>query len=58
MTAKEAANLAREANVKLLILTHFSARYSNSQDFEKEAKKVFENVIAVEDLMKIDFPKE
>lgn len=57
MTAKEAAMLAQEANVKLLILTHFSARYKNLALFEKEAKPIFDNCVIAEDFKVVDFPK-
>ncbi len=58
MTAKDAAELAKKANVELLVLTHFSARYLNVKEFEDEAKKIFPNVIAVEDFNRIPFPKK
>lgn len=58
MTARDAATLAKEAGVELLILTHFSARYSNHLDFENEAKEIFPNSIAAEDFKKIEFPKD
>jgi ribonuclease Z len=57
MTAKQAASIAKEAGVEMLILTHFSARYLNMNLFEKEAKKVFENTIVAEDFKRIKFPK-
>lgn len=57
MTAKEAATLAKEAHVKQLILTHFSARYSDLSEFEREAKAVFPNTWVAEDCKKIPFPK-
>lgn len=57
MTATEAAEIAKEADVQHLILTHFSARYLDSADFEKEAKKIFPNVSAAEDLKKFPFPR-
>lgn len=44
-TAKQAAKIAKKANVKKLILGHFSARYKNNQILLNEAKVVFENVI-------------
>jgi len=50
LTAKEAAQIAKEANVKELILTHFSARYQFSKDFEIEAREVFPNTFAADDL--------
>ncbi|MFC2049093.1 ribonuclease Z [Chlamydiota bacterium] len=50
LTAKQAAEIAREAGVEKLILTHFSARYLNARDFEIEARSIFPNTFAVEDL--------
>lgn len=57
LTAKQAAELALEANVKELILTHFSARYQSLRDFEIEAKKVFPNVHIAEDLKAFPFER-
>lgn len=57
MTAKQAAELARDAEVHQLILTHYSARYQDSIVFEEEAQKTFPNSIAVEDLKKIPFSR-
>lgn len=57
MTAKDAAQIAKDANVKKLILTHYSARYKNLQLFEEEARKVFENSYAADDLKRFSFPK-
>lgn len=53
MTAKNAALLANEANVKKLILTHFSGRYKTTDDIEKEAKDIFPNSVCAYDFMKI-----
>lgn len=44
-TAKQAAEIARKANVKKLILGHFSARYKDGSNLLNEAKEVFENTI-------------
>ncbi len=57
MTAAQAAQVAKEAGVDLLVLTHFSARYQEVSEFEQEAGKIFPNVIAAEDLKRIPFPK-
>lgn len=57
LTAKQAALIAKEAGVELLILTHFSARYLNSSDFEKEARPIFPNTFAAEDLKVFPFPR-
>lgn len=48
-TAIEAANIAKAAHVKQLILGHFSARYKNIEMFKNEALTVFENVDIAED---------
>ncbi len=42
-TAKEAAEIAKLAGVKKLIIGHFSARYKKTDPFLVEAKTVFEN---------------
>ncbi len=57
MTAKDAALLAQKAGVKLLLLTHFSARYKENKLFENEAKEIFKNTMAAEDFKRVDFPK-
>ena len=54
MTASDAANLAKEANVKKLVLTHFSQRYKESETAKKEAKEVFDDVVCAEDFMTIN----
>lgn len=48
-TAKDAANIAKLANVKQLIMGHFSARYKNTDNHLEEAKVVFENSFVVND---------
>lgn len=57
LTAKQAATVAQAGGVTSLVLTHFSARYPDVLEFEKEAKEVFSNVVAAEDLKQIPFPK-
>lgn len=42
-TAEEAALVAKEAEVERLILTHYSARYTNEYVLYKEAKAQFDN---------------
>ena len=49
-TAKEAASVAKKANVKQLMLGHYSNRYKNKNDFTNEASTIFDNVILSEDL--------
>lgn len=57
LTAKQAATIAKEAGVQQLILTHFSARYLNSKVLEDEARTIFPNTFAAEDLKVFPFPK-
>lgn len=57
LTALEAAKIAKEAHAKKLILTHFSARYLNLKAFENEARALFPNSYAAEDLLVFPFPK-
>lgn len=57
LTAREAAQIAKEAGVKQLILTHFSARYPNGKGFEKEAKEVFPHVWIAEDFKVFPFKR-
>ena len=42
-TSKQAAMIAKHANVKRLIIGHFSSKYDVLDEFEKEAREVFEN---------------
>jgi ribonuclease Z len=51
-TALQAANVAKAAGVKNLILGHFSARYKNPSELVEEAATVFDKVSAVEDGMR------
>ncbi len=48
-TATDAAKIAKLANVKKLIIGHFSARYKDVTLFEKEARNIFKNTVAAED---------
>ncbi|HSF00906.1 MAG TPA: ribonuclease Z [Nitrososphaeraceae archaeon] len=49
-TALETSLFAKNANVKKLILTHFSSRYDNLNLIKNEAKINFENVHIAQDL--------
>jgi len=53
-TSVQAANVAKKAGVKRLILTHISPRYEDSEILLREAKAVFEETYLAEDLM--EFP--
>src|SRR3989338_1105301 len=51
MTAEQAANIAKKAKVKKLILTHISSRYEkNLNQILNEAKKIFKESYLVKDL--------
>ena len=54
LTAEIAGKIAKQAKVKKLILTHFSQRYKDLQDLEKEAKKEFKETILAKDFMEIN----
>ncbi len=49
-TARQAAEIAKRANVKQLIIGHLSARYSHQDIILKEAKSIFENTILAQDM--------
>ena len=53
MTAQEAAEIASRATCKKLYLTHFSQRYKSVQGLVNDARVVFDDSFAAEDLMKI-----
>ena len=42
-TTKQAALIAQKANVKRLLIGHFSSKYDTLEEFEQEAKEVFPN---------------
>lgn len=42
-TSKQAATIARKANVKRLIIGHFSSMYEDLENFKTEACEIFEN---------------
>jgi len=50
LTARQAATVAREADVGLLVLTHFSDRYPDLDGHRREAGEVFPEVVVAEDL--------
>ena len=53
-TAQQAAMVARDAGVKLLILGHYSSRYEHEEILLKEAKDVFENTCLSDEQMIFD----
>jgi ribonuclease Z len=54
-TAGEAAEIARRAKVRQLVLTHISSRYSeDTAILKREAMAIFEKSIVAEDLMALE----
>jgi len=53
-TARQAATIALKANVKKLIIGHYSARYNNQNEILNEAKSVFQNTVLGEDMKTYD----
>lgn len=54
-TAKEAATIALKANVKKLILGHYSTRYENVILFKEEAQTIFSEVLLADDGKSFEF---
>jgi ribonuclease Z len=59
LTATQAARVARDAGVRHLVLTHFSQRYSEPDEFERQARAAgFEGELTVaHDLLRVPIPK-
>lgn len=53
-TAKEAATIARDAEVKRLIIGHYSARYDDPQPLREEAVAIFPNTTLAKEGMKVN----
>ena len=49
----EVAIVAKKANVKKLILTHFSRRYRSLKEFEASARNIFPETITAKDFMRV-----
>lgn len=61
-TTENAARIAREANVKQLVLTHFSPRYARGterepEDLLSEACAVFPNTELARDFLRLEIPR-
>ncbi|MHA5049277.1 ribonuclease Z [Streptomyces sp. SD15] len=59
LTAGQAGRVARDAGVRHLVLTHFSQRYSEPDEFERQARAAgFEGELTVaHDLVRVPVPK-
>jgi ribonuclease Z len=61
-TTLMAAQVAKEADVRRLIMTHFSPRYANGNEIEpkdllKEARSIFPNTSLAYDLSRVEIPR-
>lgn len=54
-TAKQAATIALKANVKRLIMGHYSTRYASIELFKEEAETIFPNVLLADDGKTFEF---
>lgn len=54
-TAKEAAQIAKDAQVGTLVLGHYSTRYKSISLFKEEAQQIFENVELADDGKSFEF---
>ncbi|MBA2806084.1 ribonuclease Z [Streptomyces sp. KM273126] len=59
LTAGQAAGVARDAGVRHLVLTHFSQRYTEPDEFERQARAAgYEGELTVaHDLLRVPVPK-
>jgi len=55
-SSRQAAELAKQAGVGLLVLTHLSPRYEDPTSILQDAKAVFGNVRVAEDFLEIEVP--
>lgn len=55
-TPSQAAEIAKEARVKRLVLTHISARYNDTSLLLKQARTIFYNTDLAKDFLKIELP--
>lgn len=54
-TAKQAASIAKQAEVGMLLLGHYSTRYDNLTEFKLEAETIFESVKLARDGKELTF---
>lgn len=56
LTAADAGRVARDAGARRLVITHFSQRYPDVGTLLDEAREVFPDVVAAEDLLRVPVP--
>jgi ribonuclease Z len=57
-TAMQAAKMATKCNAKMLMLGHFSSRYSNDEEFKQQAQQEFPHVMLADEGMVVTLPKQ
>ncbi len=57
LTARQAAELAARSDVRRLVLTHFSQRHPDVDDYIAEASTVVADVVAMSDLDRVEVPR-
>lgn len=57
-TAEQAAEIARECNVRHLCLTHVSNRYRNRSVLKEEASAIFPDTCVAEDMMRLSVTRK
>ncbi len=57
LTAKQAAEIAKQSGAKQLILTHYSARYANLEPFVEQARAIFPATEAADDFKIFPIPR-
>ncbi len=55
-TPNQAAAQAKAANARQLVLTHISARYSDTALLAQQARKIFLNTLVAEDFLELELP--
>jgi ribonuclease Z len=55
-TPSQAAQQAKAANAKQLVLTHISARYDQHTLLLRQAQKIFSNTIVAQDFLELELP--
>ena len=60
MTARQAATIARDANVKRMAMIHYSPRYTDRELdlLLKQAREVYPNAELSRDRMRVEIPYE
>jgi ribonuclease Z len=55
-TPSQAAEIAQKAHAGLLVLTHISARYTETGDYLERARRIFPGIVLAEDFMSLEVP--